>query len=161
MVTGGAAVTIRVRDMRPDDVDAVMGIERVSFPTPWSRRLFEEEFQRDFSSALVACREPDGPVLGYAVCWTVASESHLLNIAVRPEARDRGVGRALLRECIRRGARKGARKIYLEVRPTNAPAIHLYESEGFVRVGIRRNYYTDTGEDALLLSRRIREEDAA
>jgi [ribosomal protein S18]-alanine N-acetyltransferase len=152
---------VRIRDMRSGDVDAVIEIERISFPTPWSRRLFEEELHRDFSSALVACEDPDGPMLGYAVCWTVSGESHLLNIAVRPEMRDRGVGRALLRECIRRGARKGARKIYLEVRPTNAPAIHLYESEGFIFVGIRRNYYTDTGEDALLFSRRIGEEDAA
>ena len=87
------------------------------------------------------------------ICWTIGEESHLLNIAVRPEARKGGIGRSLLRECLRRSMLAGGRRIFLEVRPTNQEAIRLYEKEGFRFVGIRRGYYTDTGEDAIVFAR--------
>ena len=138
-----------------------MAIEGVSFPSPWSAGMFREEIGRDFSDTLVAVEEPGAGVLGYAVCWTIAGESHLLNIAVGPDARCRGVGAALLRECIRRSAAAGARRMHLEVRPGNGPALRLYGRHGFVFQGIRKGYYTDTREDAVLLSREIREGDAS
>lgn len=157
----GKLPDIRIREMRPGDLDEVMAIEEVSFPTPWTRKLFEEEIDRGFSDALVAVPAEGAGVLGYSICWTVADESHLLNIAVRPDARGRGVGRALLVECIRRGARAGAGRIHLEVRAGNVPAIRMYEREGFFFQGIRRGYYTDTGEDAVLYSRELRRSDAS
>lgn len=144
-----------IRRMERADLDGVMRIEAVSFPTPWSRRLFEEEIGRPFSDSLVAVREADGAVAGYAVCWSVAGEAHLLNIAVHPEARGQGVGRLLLTECMRRAAATGAKRIYLEVRPANRSALHLYRRAGFRLVGVRKGYYTDTGEDALVLAREI------
>lgn len=145
--------------MAPDDVDGVLAIEAASFPTPWSRGMFLEDIHRPFSRPFVA--EGDaGEILGYAVCWNVAGESHLLNIAVHPEFRGRGVGEALVRECIRRGVRAGSGRIHLEVRAGNEEAQRLYRRLGFTFQGIRRGYYTDTGEDALLLSREIRERDA-
>jgi ribosomal-protein-alanine N-acetyltransferase len=137
-----------------------MAIEDISFPTPWSRTLFAEEIGRGFSDAIVIVEEPEDTVVGYAICWTVGEESHLLNIAVRPDVRKRGVGRSLLKECLRRGALAGGRRIILEVRPSNDPAIRMYVQEGFRFVGIRKGYYTDTGEDAVVLSREIGEEDA-
>jgi len=137
-----------------------MAIEQRSFPTPWSRALFEEEIGRSFSHSIVALAEPGGEVLGYSVCWTVAEESHLLNIAVHPGARGRGIGRLLLRESIRLGAKSRSRSIFLEVRPGNEPALALYRREGFRFVGLRKGYYTDTGEDALILARRIGSADA-
>ncbi|MBI5419839.1 MAG: ribosomal protein S18-alanine N-acetyltransferase [Deltaproteobacteria bacterium] len=146
--------------MEPRDLDGVMAIEKISFPTPWSRKLFAEELGREFSDALVAVPAQEGAILGYAICWTVADESHLLNIAVHPDARGRAVGGELVRECIRRGARAGARRIHLEVRAGNEPALRLYRREGFSFVGIRKGYYTDTGEDAILLSREISKSDA-
>lgn len=146
--------------MERADLDEVMAIEEASFPTPWSRTLFEEEIGRSISDALVAVSPESGEVLGYAVCWIVADESHLLNIAVRPDARVQRVGTALLRECIRRGARAGAVLIHLEVRAGNRAALRLYARDGFSFRGIRRGYYTDTGEDAILLSRELRESDA-
>lgn len=149
----GLPAGVTIREMAPGDLDAVTAIEIASFPTPWSRALFAEEIVRVHSDALVAVPAGGGPVQGYAVCWTVAGESHLLNIAVHPAARGRGIGRALLRECMRRGAAAGATRIHLEVRPSNREAIALYLSEGFRRAGIRRGYYTDTGEDALLMVR--------
>jgi ribosomal-protein-alanine N-acetyltransferase len=145
--------------MRRGDLDGVMAIEGVSFPSPWSRAMFAEELDRDFSDAVVAEGEDSG-ILGYAVCWNVAGESHLLNIAVAPARRGAGIGRGLLRECIRRGARAGSTRIHLEVRAENGEALRLYRSEGFAFQGIRKGYYTDTGEDAILLAREIRESDA-
>lgn len=146
--------------MATGDVDGVLSIETVSFPSPWSRALFEEEIGRTYSDALVVVGEPGGDVAGYAICWTVGEESHLLNIAVRPDVRGRGVGRSLLRECIRRSALSGGRRIHLEVRPTNQVAIRMYEQEDFRLVGIRKGYYTDTKEDALVFARNIGEKDA-
>jgi len=133
----------------------VMAVEEASFPTPWSRALFEEEIGRRFSDAIVVVGDPEGTVAGYAICWTVGEESHLLNIAVRPDARKKGIGRSLLRECIRRSVHAGGRRIILEVRPTNRDAIRLYEREGFRYLGIRKGYYTDTGEDAIVFAREI------
>src|SRR5659263_767846 len=146
--------------MGPSDLDGVMAIEEVSFPTPWSRGMFIEDFPRDFSDTLVAAGTED-EVLGYAVCWTIAGESHLLNIAVHPTVRGQGTGRALLTECIRRAARAGASLFFLEVRAGNEAARRLYRSMGFVFRGIRKGYYTDTGEDAVLLDREVRKSDAA
>ncbi len=142
------------------DLDGVMAIEEASFPTPWSRGMFSEDLTRPFSRPFVA-EGPSGEVLGYAVCWNVAGESHLLNIAVHPESRGRGVGEALVRECIRRGARAGSARIHLEVRVGNEEAQGLYRRLGFVFQGIRKRYYADTGEDAMLLSREIRNGDAS
>ena len=146
--------------MGPSDLDGVMAIEEVSFPTPWSREMFREDFTRGFSDTLVAAGEED-EVLGYAVCWTIAGESHLLNIAVLPSRRAEGIGRALLSECIRRAARAGASLIFLEVRAGNEAAQRLYLSMGFAFRGIRKGYYTDTGEDAVILDREVRKSDAA
>ncbi len=151
----------RIRDLSPGDVDEVLAIEAVSFPTPWSAAMFREEIGREFSAAIVAVGAPGPEILGYAVCWTVAGESHLLNIAVRPDARCRGLGAALVAECIRRGAAAGARRIHLEVRPGNEPALRLYRRLGFVFRGIRKGYYTDTHEDAVLLAREIGNDDAS
>ena len=146
--------------MGPSDLDGVMEIEKVSFPTPWSREMFIEDFPRDFSDTLVAAGTSD-EILGYAVCWTIAGESHLLNIAVHPALRGQGIGRALLTECIRRAARAGASVIYLEVRAGNDAAQRLYRSMGFEFRGIRKGYYTDTAEDAIIFDREVRKSDAA
>ncbi len=151
----------RIRELAPGDIDGVMAVETVSFPSPWTAAMFLEEIGREFSDALVAVGEPGGDVLGYAVCWTVAGESHLLNIAVRPDARCGGVGAALVEECIRRSAAAGARRMSLEVRPGNGPALRLYRRYGFVFQGIRKGYYSDTMEDAVLLSREVRDDDAS
>jgi ribosomal-protein-alanine N-acetyltransferase len=146
--------------MVPADLDGVMAIEEVSFPTPWSRGMFLEDFPRDFSDILVAAG-PEDEVLGYAVCWTLAGESHLLNIAVHPARRGHGVGRALLSDCIHRAAGAGSTLIFLEVRAENEAAQRLYRSMGFTFRGIRKGYYTDTGEDAIIFDREVRKSDAA
>ncbi len=146
--------------MEERHLDGVMEIEKASFPTPWSRQMFTDELSRDFSDALVALTPAGDTVLGFAVNWTVAGESHLLNIAVAPACRGRGVGRALLRACLQRAARAGSELMRLEVRAGNDAAIGLYRDEGFVFAGIRRRYYSDTGEDAVLMDRPIDRSDA-
>ncbi len=152
---------VRIRELVTGDIDAVMAIETVSFPSPWTAKMFRDEIAREFSDALVAVGEPGPGILGYSVCWTIAGEAHLLNIAVAPGARCRGVGAALLEESIRRSQAAGARRMHLEVRPGNGPALRLYGRHGFVFQGIRKGYYTDTREDAVLLSKDLGEEDAS
>ena len=147
--------------MERSDLDGVMPIENASFPTPWPRNVFEEEIDRAFSDARVAVSPEGGEVLGYSVCWIVLDESHLLNIAVRVDVRGSGVGSALLKDCIRRGAMAGAGLIHLEVRAGNQAALRMYEKDGFAFQGIRRRYYADTGEDAILLSRELKESDGS
>jgi ribosomal-protein-alanine N-acetyltransferase len=147
--------------MREGDLDAVLAVEAVSFPTPWTRGQFVEELAHGHSDPIVAVDEETGALLGYAVTWHVLDESHLLNIAVAPASRGRGVGRTLLKGCIARSARCGSALIRLEVRVGNEHAAALYRDEGFRFDGIRKGYYADTGEDALLFSRDLEGKDGS
>ena len=156
----GGRLKFKICDMSDADLDGVAVIEEASFPTPWSREMFSEDFRRPFSRSIVA-KGLAGEILGYAVCWNIAGESHLLNIAVHSDFRGRGIGEALLMATIHQGRRAGSKQIYLEVRAANEQAQALYRKCGFVFAGIRKGYYTDTGEDALLFSREIRPTDAA
>jgi ribosomal-protein-alanine acetyltransferase len=139
--------------MREEDLDGVLAVEAVSFPTPWSRGMFAEELSYDQSDPVVAVDPSSGALLGFAVLRHALDESHLLNIAVSPARRGMGVGRALLRACVRRSARAGSAWLHLEVRAGNEAATALYRDEGFLFMGIRKGYYADTGEDALLFRR--------
>ena len=155
----GGCLKFRIRDMKESDLDGVAAIEGVSFPTPWSREMFREDLTRPFSRPFTA-EGPAGEILGYVVCWNVAGEAHILNIAVHPDFRGRGIGKALILEAIRRAGRARSKWIQLEVRAGNDQAQALYRKCGFTFIGIRKGYYTDTGEDALLFSREIRPADA-
>jgi ribosomal-protein-alanine N-acetyltransferase len=108
------------------------------------------ELDRAFARLWVARLEPDGPPVGVLLAWDAADEVHVLDVAVEAEARRRGVGRSLLTTAVEHGRTRGARVVLLEVRRSNAPAIALYRSFGFEEVGVRRSYYTDNGEDALV-----------
>lgn len=147
--------SIMVREMREEDVQTVLHIEKESFPSPWSEKLFVDEFSRDFSHSLVACEEERGLVVGYIVFWTILDESHILNIAVSPFARRKGVGRALMRRCEEISVESNTSYIYLEVRKGNVPAMSLYSKIGYQTIGLRKGYYTDTGDDALIMMKRL------
>ena len=138
--------------MRPRDVPAVAAIERDSFSSPWPRQAFLDELRHH---AIARCRvvrqEPDGQVLGYTCCWVVGEELMINNVAVAAGHRGRGVGRALLQRALEEAAAEGCRVAWLEVRPSNDTAIHLYETLGFSTVARRRRYYSDTQEDALVM----------
>ncbi len=144
---------LTIREAGLTDLKSVFAIEKESFPTPWSRWTFLAELNQSLGHFLVAGPSPPLPweLWGYIVFWLVADEMHLLNLAVHPEKRRRGVGRFLLQEALRRSRTLGAKAAWLEVRPSNIPALALYASFGFREVGRRPGYYQDTREDAILL----------
>jgi [ribosomal protein S18]-alanine N-acetyltransferase len=132
------------------DLAEVLEIEKQSFPTPWSPGLFRGEMVNSISRMLVG--KKDAAVVGYTVSWRVADEIHLHNIAVRRELRRCGIASRLLSRVIGDGRPEGARLVTLEVRRSNLAAQKLYERFGLTVRGVRRGYYTDTGEDALIMS---------
>jgi ribosomal-protein-alanine N-acetyltransferase len=136
------------------DVTAIWAIEKASFPTPWSRWTFLAELGHGNSHTLVA--GPASPLpwqtWGYLIFWVVLDEMHILNLAVHPEHRRRGIARRLLAEGLAQARTLGAELAWLEVRTSNLAAQALYKSFGFKEVGRRRRYYDDTQEDALLLT---------
>src|SRR5581483_1686880 len=137
--------------MEMTDLLQVMAIERASFSTPWTQTMFLSElFDNPFSHAYVAREEGDPAVAGYAIFWIVADELHLLNVAVDPARRRRGIGEGLIRLLLRIAREKGVRKGMLEVRASNRSAQRLYRKFGFREVGVRRNYYQGPAEHALL-----------
>lgn len=142
----------RIRPAGLADVKAIHRIETLSFLTRWSRWSFYSELLNPLSTTLVATLAGDpSQVVGYLIYWVAAGEMHILNLAVHPRWRRRGVARLLLTTGLEQARERGARTAWLEVRPSNLPALALYESLGFVPVGRRPGYYEDTGEDALIL----------
>jgi ribosomal-protein-alanine N-acetyltransferase len=136
-----------------------MEIERASFGSPWPVAAMEEEIERRSWSrvALTADRER---ITGFIVYWLVDKELHLLNLATAPAARRRGLARSMIDYMIDEGCRRGLWQVVLEVRESNDAALRLYESFGFTRVGRRARYYTDNGEDAIVMTLWIGEGEA-
>jgi len=137
--------------MTYQDLEQVLEIETESFPRPWSRGLFEKELLTPFARSLVAAEVSSGKILGYLCFWVVGQETHILNLAVHPQYRRRGIGGLLLRQGLEDCRKKGVELITLEVRRSNYKAISLYRSFHFQPQGIRRRYYTDSGEDAVIM----------
>lgn len=146
--------SLSIDRMHPADLPEVLIIERASFSMPWSRGAFLYEIEQNQVARCWVGRE-DGRIVGYICLWEVADELHVTNVAVHPEARRRGIARALLESVFARARAAGARMVLLEVRPSNGEAIALYESFGFRSVGRRRGYYYDTGEDALVMEAQV------
>jgi [ribosomal protein S18]-alanine N-acetyltransferase len=140
--------------MTDHDLDEVMAIERLSFPTPWSYGHFRQELQLSQARAFVAA-DAQERIVGYICFWLVAEEVHILNLAVNPGARRQGVATHILRFGLEYARKKGAEEATLEVRRSNYPAIGLYRNFQFEPRGIRRLYYSDTGEDAVIMSRQL------
>ncbi|HEV2998922.1 MAG TPA: ribosomal protein S18-alanine N-acetyltransferase [Solirubrobacteraceae bacterium] len=143
-----SAPAIRVLTYR--DLPQVIAIERRAFPTPWSLAMFVLELSKPSGICLAAERE--GRMVGYLICSRYETVWHVMNVAVDPEHRREGVASALLAELYERVA-DGEARYTLEVRRSNDVAIHLYEREGFRAAGLRRRYYQDNGEDALVMWR--------
>jgi ribosomal-protein-alanine N-acetyltransferase len=138
------------------DLPQVMEIERLSFASdPWTPGLFLHELKLEFSRLHVA-RTADRAhrLVGYACWWLVGDEVHILNLAVHPEARGAGVGRALVQRILDDAVAHGAVSVSLEVRPENVAGLALYRAMGFTQIGLRRNYY-GRGEDAAIMERRF------
>ena len=141
-----------IEPMRAEDIDAVMRIETACFPTPWTADMFLHELQRPQANISVLRRVDDGHVVAFINHWTVLDELHLLNVATLPEERRRGHGKRLLEHMFECARSSGCRVVMLEVRRSNESALGLYQSFGFKSVGVRPGYYSDNGEDALLMN---------
>lgn len=141
---------IEIVPMSPDHIDQVMVVENLSFSVPWSKNAFVEEIKNNkFARYIVA--KIDGKVVGYAGMWKVMDEGHITNIAVHPEFRRSGIGSRLLEGLIDIARREYIASMTLEVRKSNIAAQKLYEKFGFAEGGFRKGYYSDNGEDALIM----------
>ena len=142
---------ITIESMQTGDLDQVMEIEKACYANPWTRGGFETELARSVTVSLVM-KEAESTV-AYLIFWLLQEEIHVLNLAVRPDQRGLGLGRFFLEYMFDWGKKIGVRKAFLEVRASNKAARWLYEKTGFLKVGLRENYYAEENEDALLLAR--------
>jgi ribosomal-protein-alanine N-acetyltransferase len=133
------------------DLNAIERIERASYPTPWSRSMFASELAKPSSICLGAFALDTGELAGYLVISRYVDAWHVMNVAVAPDHRRRGIATTLLEELFELTAGRGRRGYTLEVRVSNRDAIALYERLGFKPRGVRRGYYTDNREDALIM----------
>ncbi len=139
-----------IKEMTTDYIDGVMVVENLSFKIPWSRQAFVDEITtNDMAIYFVAlCNEQ---VIGYGGMWKIFDEGHITNIAVHPEFRRCGAASGIIEKILEISEIKGVKSLTLEVRKSNAAAQNLYGKYGFKSEGIRKGYYSDTGEDALIM----------
>ena len=145
-------MSVDLRKLELSDLDAIERIERASYPAPWSRSMFASELAKPSSLSLAAVTD-DGELVGYLVLSRYVDAWHVMNIAVDPAWRRQGIASALLERLLADTSGDAERGHTLEVRISNLAAIRLYERFGFRSRGIRRGYYTDNREDALVMWR--------
>nr|WP_309122382.1 ribosomal protein S18-alanine N-acetyltransferase [Paenibacillus sp.] len=149
-MSAATAPEVIFRMMRYEDIPEVSAIEVESFATPWSEQAFISELtQNQFAQYIVM--EYEGRLIGYGGMWIIIDEAHVTNIAVTGDFRGRRLGERMLAELGSRAVRLGAQRMTLEVRPSNAVARRMYEKFGFEAVGLRPGYYSDNGEDAIIM----------
>ncbi len=137
-----------IRELKESEIPIIADIERVCFSTPWSEKSIEDSFCLDCNHFFVC--ESEGRIAGYIGLSIAADEGYILNVAVLPEYRRKGIGEALVRYVITGFGDLAF--VTLEVRPSNTAAVALYQKLGFERVGERKNYYRNPDENALLLT---------
>lgn len=142
---------MNITRMNEAHVAQVAALEKLCFSDPWSETSVASELDNPLSLWLIA--EEEGTVLGYVGSQTVLDETDMMNIAVRPECRRRGIAAALIGELVNQLRAHGSHVLRLEVRESNVPAIALYESMGFTQLGLRKNYYRNPKENALILGK--------
>lgn len=134
------------------DIDAISSLEKICFTVPWSRDSIARELtENDMAFYIVA--ELNGQVVGYAGMWHIVDEAHITNVAVLPEQRNKHIATAIIAVMIQFSEEKGIRRFTLEVRSSNEPAKALYRNFGFKEEGLRKGYYEDNGEDAVIMWR--------
>ncbi|HBZ6637379.1 ribosomal protein S18-alanine N-acetyltransferase [Clostridium botulinum] len=137
--------------MTEADIDAVLEISLLSFPTPWSKESYIQELANPLANYIVA--KYDNKIIGFIGAWLIIDEVHITNIAVCPDFRRKNVASTLLDSLIEINKKAGCISYTLEVRASNIPAQELYKKYGFVENGIRKNYYQDNKEDAIIMWR--------
>ena len=143
--------TITYRKMTIEDIDQVLLIEEEAFAHPWTREAFEHEMTTNLYSYYLVAETEEKDIVGYCGMWIVIDESHITNVAVAERMRGHRIGEGLMREAIRIVKEQQGVLMTLEVRVSNDIAKNLYYKLGFQDGGIRKNYYTDTQEDALVM----------
>ncbi|KEO82205.1 ribosomal protein S18-alanine N-acetyltransferase [Tumebacillus flagellatus] len=142
--------TLEFRRMTLEDIPSILEIEHKSFTLPWSEEAFRLELtQNHFAKYVVAV--VDDLVVGYGGTWVIIDEAHVTNVAVHPDYRGHGIGELLMRQLMAVAISHGADRMTLEVRVSNLVAQNLYEKMGFLSHGIRKGYYTDNNEDAMIM----------
>ncbi len=140
--------------MRKSDLDKILAIEKKSFLSPWSRSVFENEIKSDYAYPFTLTQPEPPNILGYLCCWMISEKCHILNLSIHHSYQRRGLASMLIQFIFKYSQAKGIRHYYLEVRKSNKKAISLYKKNDFTISGVLKNYYTDTGEDALVMERR-------
>ena len=136
-----------------EDLGGLLAVEQASFLNPWTRDMYVAELQNPSVSYLLVAKDPSGRVVGFCGFWCVVDELHINNLAVLPECRRQGIASKILGHVFAEGRRAGAARATLEVRRSNETAQRLYERFGFAVAGVRRGYYRQPDEDALVLWR--------
>ena len=142
---------MKIITMNESHVAQVAALEKQCFSDPWSENSVASELENPLSLWLIA--EEDGAVCGYVGSQTVLDETDMMNIAVHPDCRRKGIAAALITELVSRLKARGSRVLRLEVRESNFSAIALYEALGFTQLGLRKNYYRNPKENALILGK--------
>ncbi len=138
-----------IRPMEDRDLYEVAAIEKEAITPPWSQQAFRESLELEHTILLTALREDR--VAGYCVCYRSFEEGEITNVAVKKELRGQGIAGKLLEELFLYGRKCGMERFFLEVRAGNEPALHLYEKTGFARAGVRKNFYEQPVEDAVIM----------
>ena len=133
-----------------EDINAILEIEKVAFKSPWPKEIFEMEFKNKRAYNIV-CVDNTGTLVGYCLSWLIYDEIHILKVAVHEDYQSQGLGRSMIEDTLEYFIAKGANHAILEVRLDNHSAIGLYEKLGFEGIRIRKNYYRETNEDALVM----------
>ncbi|MFC4559365.1 ribosomal protein S18-alanine N-acetyltransferase [Virgibacillus kekensis] len=139
-----------IREMKPSDIEEVLEVEKATFETPWSRDIFVQELVSN-RHAYYYVVEIDGRVIGYAGMWLVIDDAQITNIAIKPAYRGNKLGGKLFLYTIEQAIRMGTKRLSLEVRESNVVAQRMYRKFGLVPGGLRKNYYTDNQEDAIVM----------
>jgi ribosomal-protein-alanine N-acetyltransferase len=145
-----ALYPVVIEDMTIDDIDAVQVVERESFPVPWPANAFRHELTQNKNAHYIVAKE-GGRIVGYAGLWLSLDEAHITTFAVLPDYRRRRIGERMLVALFDKSAKLGAEWMTLEVRASNLAAQRLYEKYGFRPAGVRRRYYSDNNEDAIIM----------
>lgn len=140
---------IVIEKMKSDDIANVVEVENNSFDIPWSKESFENELKNKLAMYLVA--KVEDKAVGYVGVWKIFDEGHITNVAVHPDYRGQGIGKSLISELLYLCEKEGINSLTLEVRKSNIVAQSLYKSFGFVEEGIRKGYYSDNNEDAIIM----------
>lgn len=138
-----------IRDMKLEDIDGVYNVEKSCFPDPWSKESFKKEIQNKLAKYLVA--QIEDKVVGYVGAWFVIDEAHITNVAVSPEYRGQKIGDKIVKSLIDECRENKIKAMTLEVRVSNIVAQNLYKKYGFKLAGVRKEYYSDNKEDALIM----------